>query len=58
MPELDRYAPFLLSAFGVTWVVLGAYLLYLRSRLDGLRRQMETLGSDDVRRGSPGDARS
>ena len=44
MPELDRYAPYLLSAFGITWVVLGGYLLFLRSRLVGLRRQLATLG--------------
>ncbi len=45
VPELDRYAPFLLSAFAVTWVVLGGYLLLLRSRLGGLRRQIDALGA-------------
>jgi CcmD family protein len=39
---LDKYAPYVLSAFGVTWVVFGAYLLYLRSRLAGLRKRLET----------------
>jgi hypothetical protein len=35
---LDHYAPFVLSALGITVVVLGAYGLYLRSRLNALRR--------------------
>ena len=39
MPQLDHYAPFLLSAFGITLVVLVGYVLYLRSRLLGLRRR-------------------
>jgi hypothetical protein len=38
MLGLDQYAGFLLSAFGITVVVLGGYALYLRSRLNGLRR--------------------
>ncbi len=46
MPALDRFAPFLLSAFGVTVLVLGVYGLYLRSRLDGLRRQLRDLAGD------------
>jgi CcmD family protein len=41
VPELDRYAGYVLAAFGITWLVFGAYLLYLRSRLSGLRRQLE-----------------
>jgi CcmD family protein len=36
---LDQYAPFLLSAFGITLVVLLCYVLYLRSRLTGLQRR-------------------
>ena len=36
---LDHYAPFLLSAFGLTLLVLVAYALYLRSRLQGARRR-------------------
>lgn len=39
MLGLDHYAPFLLSAFGITLVVLVGYALYLRSRLSGLRRR-------------------
>ncbi len=35
---LDRNAPYLLSAFGITVVVLAMYALYLRSRLNALRR--------------------
>jgi hypothetical protein len=34
---LDHYAPFLLSAFAITVVVLLVYGLYLRSRLAGIR---------------------
>lgn len=40
MLGLDHYAPFLLSAFGITVVVLVGYALYLRSRLQGLRRRL------------------
>jgi hypothetical protein len=36
---LDHYAPFLLSAFGVTLVVLVGYVLYLRSRLLAARHR-------------------
>ncbi len=43
MPVLDHFAPFLLSAFGLTVVVLGGYALYLRSRFEGLRRQLDNL---------------
>ena len=39
MLGLDHYAPFLLSAFGITLVVLVGYALYLRSRLSGRRRR-------------------
>jgi uncharacterized iron-regulated membrane protein len=39
MPELDRYGPYLVSAFGVTVVVLAVYGLYLWSRLQGARRR-------------------
>jgi hypothetical protein len=43
---LDHYAPFLLSAFGVTVVVLLAYVLYLRSRLMGVRRRASRMAAD------------
>ena len=46
MPALDHYAPFLLSAFGITFVVLLGYVLYLRSRLQGARRRATAMGSD------------
>jgi hypothetical protein len=36
---LDHYAPFLLSAFGITVAVLAVYGLYLRSRLSAIRRR-------------------
>ena len=42
MLGLDHYAPFLLSAFGITLVVLVGYVLYLRSRLNGARRRVAT----------------
>jgi len=41
---LDHYAPFLLSAFGITLVVLIGYVLYLRSRLMGARGRAASLG--------------
>ena len=43
MLGLDQYAPFLLSAFGITAVVLGGYGLYLWSRLSGARRRARAL---------------
>lgn len=43
MPHLDAYGPFVYSAFVVTWLVLGAYLLYLRSRIAGARRRQQRL---------------
>ncbi len=48
MPELDRYAPYLISAFGVTVVVLGVYGLYLWSRLQGARRRMANYSGRNV----------
>jgi hypothetical protein len=49
---LDHYAPFLLSAFGITLVVLGGYALYLRSRLNGVRRRA---AADAAPGAAPGD---
>jgi hypothetical protein len=37
---LDHYAAYLLSALGITMVVLAGYALYLRSRLTALRRRV------------------
>jgi branched-subunit amino acid ABC-type transport system permease component len=42
---LDHYASFLLSAFGITVVVLLGYALYLRSRLMGVRRRAASADS-------------
>jgi hypothetical protein len=39
MLGLDHYAPYLLSAFAITVIVLGGYGLYLRSRLMAARRR-------------------
>lgn len=39
MLGLDQYAPYVLSAFAITVVVLGGYGLYLRSRLLSLKRR-------------------
>jgi CcmD family protein len=50
VPELDRYAGYVLAAYGITWLVFGAYLLYLRSRLRGLRRQLEKQTQSDPER--------
>jgi heme exporter protein D len=44
---LDHYAPFLLAAFGITVIVLVGYLLYLRSRLQGVRRRAEALAASE-----------
>jgi CcmD family protein len=41
VPALDRFGPFVIAAFALTWVSLGAYLLLLRSRLSGLKRALE-----------------
>jgi hypothetical protein len=35
---LDHYAAYLLSAFGITVLVLLGYVMYLRSRLNAARR--------------------
>lgn len=40
MLGLDHYAPYLLSAFGITVLVLLGYGLYLRSRLQAMRRRL------------------
>jgi hypothetical protein len=45
MPALDHNAPYLLSAFGITVVVLGGYGLYLWSRLKAVRDRV--LAADD-----------
>jgi hypothetical protein len=45
MPELDHYGVYLMSAFGVTVVVLGVYGLYLRSRLQGAHRRSAAIYS-------------
>jgi hypothetical protein len=45
VPALDHYAPFLLSAFGITLIVLVGYVLYLRSRLQGARRRAAALAA-------------
>jgi hypothetical protein len=44
---LDHYAPFLLSAFGITLVVLVGYAMYLRSRLGGARRRAAAMSASD-----------
>jgi len=44
---LDHYAPFMLSAFAITVVVLVGYALYLRSRLQGAQRRAAALNGDD-----------
>jgi hypothetical protein len=43
MPALDHYGVYLMSAFGLTVVVLAAYGLYLRSRLLGAHRRSAAL---------------
>jgi hypothetical protein len=43
---LDHYAPFLLSAFAITLLVLVGYVLYLRSRLLGVRRRAASVSGE------------
>jgi CcmD family protein len=50
---LDHYAPFLLSAFAITVVVLVGYALYLRSRLSGLRRRADAYSGRNVSAAAP-----
>jgi heme exporter protein D len=50
---LDHYAPFLLSAFGITLVVLVVYVFYLRSRLQAVRRRQETYSGRNVSAAAP-----
>ena len=40
MISLDHNGVYVASALGITWVTLGVYLLYLRSRLRGLIRRL------------------
>jgi hypothetical protein len=50
---LDHYAPFLLSAFGITVAVLTAYALYLRSRLSAVRRRASGYSGRNVSAAAP-----
>jgi CcmD family protein len=50
---LDHYAPFLLSAFAITVVVLGGYILYLRSRLAAVRRRADAYSGRNVSAAAP-----
>jgi hypothetical protein len=47
MLGLDHNGAFLLSAFGITVLVLGVYGAYLRSRLVGARRRAASRGLDE-----------
>lgn len=40
MSGFDHNGIYVVSALGITWVTLGVYLLYLRSRLRGLIRRL------------------
>ncbi len=53
MLGLDHYAPFLLSAFGITVLMLVGYALYLRSRLSGLRRRAASYSGRKVSAAAP-----
>jgi len=44
---LDQNGVYVLSALGITIVVLAGYGLYLRSRLLGLRRRREPAPTED-----------
>jgi hypothetical protein len=47
---MDHNGVFVISAFSITVVVLGAYAAYLRSRLSGLRRRASTASADQSAR--------
>ena len=49
MFTFDHNGGYVVSAFGITCVVLGTYALYLRSRLSGLRRRLELAQQGDDR---------
>ena len=53
MLGLDHSASFGLAALGITIVVLGAYGLYLRSRLNGLRQQPPPQSARNVNAAAP-----
>jgi hypothetical protein len=53
MLGLDHNAPYLLSAFGITALVLVGYMLYLRSRLMGVRRRAPGYSGRNVRAAAP-----
>lgn len=53
MLGLDHYAPFLLSAFGITLLVLVGYVLYLRSRLLAVRRRRGDYSARNVNAAAP-----
>ena len=53
MLGLDQYAPYLLSAFGITLVVLVGYAAYLRSRLMGVRRRAAAHSGRNVSAAAP-----
>lgn len=53
MLGLDHYAPFLLSAFGITVVVLVGYVLLLRSRLSAVRRRRAGYSARNVSAAAP-----
>ena len=53
MPALDHYAPFLLSAFAITVIVLVGYVLFLRSRLRAARRRRGDYSARNVSAAAP-----
>jgi hypothetical protein len=53
MLGLDHNAPYLLSAFGITVIVLLGYGLYLRSRLMGIRRRAAGYSGRNVTAAAP-----
>ena len=53
MPPLDHYAPFLLWAFAITVIVLVGYVLFLRSRLQAVRRRRGDYSARNVSAAAP-----
>jgi CcmD family protein len=53
VPALDHYAPYLLSAFAITLIVLVGYVLFLRSRLQAVRRRRGDYSARNVSAAAP-----
>jgi CcmD family protein len=48
---------YLALGYGLIWVIIAAYVMYLGGRQAGLRRQLESLRGELSECGSPGEER-